>query len=165
MLEPDLSYHYLEDLGDICLISWVLITVTSTEGGGLVQRRKGTCLTSQWSMWLTVATAFNICAAQAASPRHYWLKVCTQHGLGFFGWVCSYIFLISQWLSQALQLSTCFQKCGGTVVGLAHCSHKGFCCSISQACSITAVLAQMFLNLPVILKLHLTASCSSHSSF
>lgn len=31
--------------------------------------------------------------------------------------------------------------------------------------AITALLAQMSLNLPAILKLPLTASCSSHSSF
>lgn len=42
-----------------------------------------------------------------------------------------YHVLISQCLSQALQWPTCFQKCGGTGVGLVHCSHRGFCPSSS----------------------------------
>lgn len=72
--------------------------------------------------------------------------------------------LVPQWLSQALQRPTCFQKHGDTRSHLVHCSHRGFCLSSSPVLC-HHLLTQTSPNLPAILKLSLTASRSSHSSF
>lgn len=43
MLEPDLSHNFPEGWGGICSICCVLVILTSTEDGVLLQRGKATC--------------------------------------------------------------------------------------------------------------------------
>lgn len=132
MLEPDRPHHFPGGLGRDLLNLLCVSYCDKHRGWRLAPERKGNMPQPQSSPCGSGLPLPSTCGLLKQPPqgtagkclhptwlRAFWLGLFLHH------------VLISQWLSQALQWSICFQKRGGTGLGLVHCSHGCFCSSIS----------------------------------
>lgn len=111
----------------------MLLIVTSTEGGAwtLVLGRKATCPSLKA---VSVAQGCHCLQHTRCLSSHPKVSCWRLQPMGLRAFCLDFFLhhvLVPQWLSQALQRPTCFQKHGDTRSHLVHCSHRGFCLSSS----------------------------------
>lgn len=105
--------------------------MTSTEGGGLLQRGKATCPNLKVVPVAQGCHCLQHVRCSSRLPRAP-LVSAPNRAQGFLaGFVPTSCLNFTVSVLGFVQWPRCFQKRGGTGVGLVHCSHRGFCPSSS----------------------------------